>query len=154
MSVSIQIDAASLAHLNRQLAVLQQAGPRSLYSALFKIAYKIKVEAQLRLRGKKHIVTSRLRNSLFVKTKNKPTVAYQDKDGKPFISELASVAIADTELAIGTNVEYGGKIENMDSFLYWAVQNVDISKSVAEDVRQTLANAMRFGIGVLPQNRP
>lgn len=150
MGASITLDQASKAHLDKQFKLLKEAGPRSVYSALMKIAYKIKAEAQLRLKGRKHIVTSRLRNSLFVKTDKISNESYSDNRGVFFVAELPSVKLDKYEVAIGTNVEYAEKIENMDSYLNWAVRNVDITRSLAEDVKPTLENAMKFGIGVIP----
>lgn len=150
MSVSLQIDKGNLDHIYKQFIILRATAPRSVYSALVKIAYKIRVEAQLRLRGKNHIVTSRLRNSLSVFKSGNMSIMYSDNNGKSFIAELNSVKVGINELAIGTNVEYAQKIENMDSFLGWAVRNVDIAKSVADDARPTLENAMKFGKGIIP----
>lgn len=150
MSVSITLDQASKDHLDKQFRLLKEAGPRSVYSSLMKIAYKIKAEAQLRLKGRKHIVTSRLRNSLFVKTEKVSNESYSDNAGNSFVAELPSVTLDKYEVAIGTNVEYAQKIEDLDSYLGWAVQNVDVSRGLAEDVKPTLENAMKFGIGVIP----
>jgi len=151
MGASITLDKGSLDHLDKQFKLLQDAGPRSVYSAIMKVAYKIVSDAKLRLKGQSHVVTSRLRNSLFVKTATKATANYSDKDGRAFTAELASVTLAKMEVAIGTNVEYAQKIEDMDSYLYWAVQNVDLSKSLADDAKQNLENAMKYGPGILPK---
>jgi hypothetical protein len=150
MSLSITLDKASLDHLDQQFKILKEAGPRSVYSAVLKVAYKIASDAKLRLRGKNHIVTSRLRNSLFVKTKDKASEGYQDKDGKSFVAELPSVSVTVNEVAIGTNVEYAEKIENLDSYLYWATQNIDIAKSIGDEAKPTLENAMKYGKGIIP----
>lgn len=149
--VSIEIDQKSFDHLNKQMEVLKRGTPTSLYSAITKIGYKIQSEAQMRLRGKNHIVTSRLRNSLFVKTKSKDSLSYQDNKGGSFISDLRSITIKENDIAIGTNVEYAEKIENMDSYLQWATINVDISKSIQDDMQKTMDNVMKFGLGVIPQ---
>lgn len=148
--VSIEIDQKSFDHLNKQMEVLKQGTPRSLYSAITKIGYKIKAEAQMRLRGKNHIVTSRLRNSLFVKTKSKHSLSYQDNKGGSFISDLRTITIKENDIAIGTNVIYAEYIENMDSYLQWATLNVDISKSIQDDMKKTMDNVMKFGLGVIP----
>ena len=149
--VSIEIDQKSFDNLNKQMEILKEGTPRSLYSALTKIGYKIKSEAQIRLRGKNHIVTSRLRNSLFVKTKSKDSLSYQDSKGHSFVSDLRSIRVDENEIAIGTNVEYAEKIENLDSYIQWATMNVDISKSVQDDMQKTIENMMKFGLGVIPQ---
>lgn len=146
MSVSITLDPASTAHLNRQLDLLRLQGPRTVYSSLVKVAYKITGEAKLRLRGRGHVVTARLMNSIFTKTKNAPTKSYTDNLGATFTAELPSVGVGTLEVAIGTNVEYAGKIENMDSFLNWAVNNVDIEKTMREDLRSVSLTGNRFSV--------
>lgn len=93
MSVSITLDPVSTAHLNRQLDLLRAQGPRTVYSSLMKVAQKIAGEAKLRLRGKSHIVTGRLYNSIFVKTKNAPTAQYNDNKGHSFVAELPSIGL-------------------------------------------------------------
>lgn len=150
MSVSLQLDKQSKDHIDKQFNLLRESAPRSVYSAIVKVAYKIRAEAQLRLRGKNHIVTSRLRNSLFVKTEEKANDSYSDNLGKSFVAELPSVAIGKNEVAIGTNVEYAQKIENMDSYLMWAANNIDITKSIGDQAKPTLENAMKFGKGIIP----
>lgn len=153
MSVQITLDQASFAHLQKQLKLLQNTGKYGLFHALTKLAFKIKSEAQLRLKGRKHIVTARLVNSLYVQAKDPSKVTtntnkatYSDKNNNTFNSQLLSVGLSDTELAVGTNVEYSGKVEQMDSYLYWAMRNVNVEQSVAQDMR----DYMKFGIGVLP----
>ena len=157
MSVQITLDQASLAHLQKQLKLLRDTGKYGLFHALTKLAFKIKTEAQQRLKGQQHIVTARLVNSVYVQAANPAKVnkpnnreTYEDKFKHVFDSPLTSVGLSDTELAVGTNVEYAGKIEQMDSYLYWAMRNVNVEQSVAQDMR----DYMKFGIGVLPSQRP
>lgn len=142
--VQIELDKASLNHLEKQFNALGTTIKEASPKAIFKVLMKIKTEAQLRLKGRNHIVTSRLRNSIFVKMNkiaNTPDnqKSYTDKDGKRFNAELSTVKInSDNEGAVGTNVEYANKIEFMDSYLYWALRNVDIDKSVAEDIKNEI----------------
>lgn len=194
MSVQITLDQASLAHLQKQLKLLQDTGKYGLFHALTKVAFKIKTEAQTRLKGQRHIVTSRLVNSIYVQAKNpanvlkdnnKPT--YSDKDNKTYSSQLISVGLSDSELAVGSNVSYADAIENGsaahiiktgphaiknafgrkgftiqhpgatiphpgykgDSYLDWALHNVNVEQSVAQDMR----DAFKFGGGVIPTPR-
>lgn len=150
MSVELSIDRSSLDHFNKQMDILKADGKRSLYSALIKVGMKIKTEAQLRLTGRKHVVTSRLKNSVYLKAKtdvpNNPK-QYSDLTGKSYDADLSTVSVSDTEIAVGTNVKYAEKIEKMDSFLYWALQNVNVEQSVAKDMR----DEMKFGSGVKAQ---
>lgn len=165
MSIEISIDKQSFDHLEKQMNILKKDGGRSALSAVAKLAFKIKAEAQLRLKGKRHIITSRLRNSLYVKAnppihkrgneatyKNEmPEDSNKAKGFKQqtFDSDLKSVTVKDTEFAIGTNVDYAEKIELMDSYLYWALRNVDIERTLAQDMKKDMENAMKFGKGIL-----
>ena len=144
--IQIEIDKASQRNIERQLEKLKAGTERSMYSAFIKVAMKIKTEAQLRLTGRGHIVTSRLKNSIYIKTKSlQPipdnTLTYQDNNGQTFNAQLRSVSLSKDDIAVGTNVEYAPKIEHQDSFLYWAMKNVDVTKSVADDMR----NDLKFG---------
>lgn len=148
--ISITLDQASLDRLNQQMDVLRDGGTKAVSWSIRKIGDKIKNEASLRLRGQKHIVTSRLRNSLFVKTTTKPDFNFSDNKGNNFVSDLKSVSLDTGDIAIGTNVEYAEKIEIMDSYLEWAVRNVDVSRSIQQDMQQTMENVMKFGVGIIP----
>jgi len=148
--ISITLDQASLDRLNQQMDVLRDGGTKAVSWSIRKIGDKIKNEAQMRLRGQKHIVTSRLRNSLFVKTTTKPDFPFSDNKGNNFVSDLKSVSLDTGDIAIGTNVEYAEKIEIMDSYLEWAVRNVDVSRSIHQDMQQTMENVMKFGAGIIP----
>ncbi len=176
--VSIEIDKASLNNLNKQFAALcttiDKAAPRDIE----KVLYKMKTEAQLRLTGRGHIVTSRLRNSIYVQMHGFDNFPDNSKsysaNGKSYSSELKTVRLKENEGAVGTNVEYAAGIEfgfrphvieaknakvlgtpktgffgkrvnhpgyKGDSYLYWALKNVDVTKSVADDMR----NSLKFG---------
>lgn len=175
MSVKIEIDKESQLNLQKQFDALKVGAGRSMFSAIVKVGFKIKSEAQLRLTGRGHIITSRLKNSIYVKTK-KPTITqtnalnYSDGKGKTYKSDLTTVSLNDDELAIGTNVEYAAAIElgsrphiieaknkkvlsngktffgkrvnhpgyAGDSFLYWAMKNVNVMQSVAKDMTDDL----------------
>ena len=64
MSAEISLDANSLKHFNSQMEILRSNGKLSLYQALVKLSFKIKSEAQNRLKGQRHVVTSRDRKSV------------------------------------------------------------------------------------------
>ncbi len=148
--MTMTIDKGAAGNINKQFDYLKSAGVNNAMKALYIVAEKIKNEAQMRLRGRLHIVTSRLRNSLFIKTPQMQALSYSDKNGKQFMSELISVSLAPDELAIGTNVEYSEKIEALDSYLGWAVQSADVSRSIGEDMKQNMENIMKFGPGIIP----
>lgn len=177
-NVQLNIDPRTLKHLSDQMDILQNNMGKSFYEALIKVAFKIKSEAQLRLTGRGHIKTSRLKNSLFVKA-SKPLsrpdnpLTYSDNNGHSYKSDLSTVQLKENELAVGTNVEYAAAVElgsrphiieaknkkvlsdgkrifgkrvnhpgySGDSFLYWAMKNVNIEKSVGEDMQ----NDLKFG---------
>ncbi len=144
MSVQLQIDWVSQQHLMNQLDIMRATGKRSGYSAIVKLGMKIKTEAQLRLKGRRHVVTARLVNSIFLKGKEKvDNPNYSDNIGNSFSGDLVTVSVGEGELAVGTNVEYAGKIEAKDSYLAWAAANVNIEQSVAQDMR----DAFKFGKG-------
>lgn len=141
MSVQISIDQASLTRLERQLSYLRENTGKSALQALVKAAMAIKTEAQLRLLGRGHIVTSRLRNSIFIKAGNNAKIpnndsTYSDNLGKSFNADLPTVSLSQYELAIGTNVEYATKIEVKDSYLYWAFQNVNVEQALKEKMTE------------------
>jgi hypothetical protein len=153
MSATLTLDQGSKDHLNKQFRLLREAAPRSVYSAIMKVAYKIAADASQRIKGQQHVVTGRLRSSIFVKTKTKASQAYSDDFNKSFVSELPSIAIGLDEVAIGTNVEYAQKIESKYPFLSWAVANFDIQKSIGDEAKTTLENVMKYGKGLIPANR-
>ena len=146
MGVQIELDKDSLKHLEKQLDFLKKDSDSSISKALAKIGMRLKTTAQLRLKGRGHIVTSRLRNSIFVKgLRPLMSEGYSDNNGKTYNAQLPSVILKKGEVAIGTNVDYAEKIEMMDSYLYWATKNIDI----ATDLGNELKNFMKFGKGLI-----
>lgn len=150
MGASITLDQASKDHLDKQFQLLKEAGKKSVYAAIVKTAYQIANEAKLRLKGQGHVVTARLMNSIFVKTKDNATEAYTDNQQTSFTAELTSVTIGENETAIGTNVDYGEKIENKYPFLSWAARNIDVMKSIGDQAKLNIENVMKFGKGIIP----
>jgi len=180
--ISIEIDKASLANLERQFSLLGTTIDKASPKAIFKVLMKIKTEAQLRLTGRGHIITSRLKNSIYVKMPgldNAPgnSKSYTDEKGKSYTSELRTVQLKEGEGAVGTNVSYAAGIEfgfahhvirakdakvlgtpktgffgkqvnhpgfAGDSYLYWALKNVDVTKSVRDD----MLNDLKFGVNL------
>lgn len=111
-SVHIGIDPRTLKDLFSKLENLKEKTGKSANNALVKLAFKIKAEAQLRLTGRGHIITSRLKNSLHVQSQ-KPvdSQSYSDTKGKSYSKQLSTVKLKNNEIAIGTNVEYAAAIE-------------------------------------------
>jgi len=148
MGVQIEIDKVSQANLNKAIRGLSDM-EGDFWKATVKVLFNIKALAQLRLTDRGHVVTSRLKNSIYVKTpkqehagaaENNP-VNYRDKDGKTYNADLLSVNLQKHEGATGTNVEYADKIERLDSYLYWAVKNAGTNvRQYFEEVVKRRAN--------------
>lgn len=154
--VRIELEEASRKNLEKNLEIIKAEYPAKLRQMVVKLGYDMKFLAQQKLKGDRHIVTSRLRNSIFVKTFDKRNerrigneesytygkVTGKDKAGKPIVQadtltgrrSLDDAVIADEgDVAMGTNVEYASKIEfQHDSFIYWAAKHVDIRKRVSQ----------------------
>lgn len=146
--MSGQIEIEGLKDVEKSLTDIGKNVSENGIQSILKIGYKIKVLAQTRIKDKEHIVTSRLRNSIFVQAKDKSLATSlpendenyswtegQKKYGKQISKgkagrgkrTLESVVLTNDEIAVGTNVDYGSKIERMDSFLYWAAKNININ---------------------------
>lgn len=115
MSIQLEIENEGLLNVQKQLSILKAGAVRSAYSALSKVAFKIQSEAKNRLKGRNHVKSTRLRNSIHVQGEgtnigdNKET--YSDKNGKTYSSVLATVQLNKGEFAVGSNVEYASSIE-------------------------------------------
>jgi hypothetical protein len=61
---------------------------------------------------------------------------FAQKKGDTGVGErtMKTVSLKVDEGAVGTNVEYAGKIERLDSYLYWSAKN--INRNVGEYFRQ------------------
>lgn len=138
MSVQIKLDPFTHKKLKHRFKVLGRIYPDETFRAIIKILFDMKRLAQQKIKRDGHIVTARLRNSLFVQTlsnklsnraNNKPI--YSDKDGNVFKSKI-NVRLKQLQGAFGTNVIYAGKIEKLDSFIEWAIKNVDVNKRLRE----------------------
>ena len=149
MSVQINVDRKSLKRVQQSIDGL---GEVDWFEGVIVSLVKIKSLAQLRLNDKRHVITSRLENSIYVKTNNQTeadkiasregvenNMRYSwntvgNKKGGSGDRDLTSVQLSKEEGAVGTNVVYGGKIERLDSYLYWAVKN--IQKDIGEYFRK------------------
>lgn len=179
--VTFELTEQSKRNIDLQMGKLKQLAPETAKKGMFKLLFDIKALAQNKLKSDSHIVTSRLRNSLYVQagdqqyqngTDNSET--YSDTAGKSYSRKL-DVALTDNEGAVGTNVEYAGAIEfgygahtievknakvlgtpkagffgkkvqhpgfKGDSFLWWALKNVDLNKRW-RDVSAELLNGLK-----------
>lgn len=114
--VTFELEAASKRNLDKQLGKLKKQAPKTVFKGLVQFLFDIKTLAQLKLKRDGHIITSRLRNSLFVKTLNQIYAKRggnkdnYSAEGKTYKSDL-DVKLKEGEAAIGTNVEYAGAIE-------------------------------------------
>jgi hypothetical protein len=166
MSVELQLDWVALDNFNRQMDKLKKDTGRSAISALKKVGMRIKTTAQLRLKGQFHVDTSRLINSIYLKAKipveiqgnsrtyqddpkNAKTESKRKEPVRTYESDLKSVSLTDTEIAVGTNVEYGEDVERKWPYLYWAINNVEIEKTMVQEMR----DAVKFGAGVKEQTK-
>ena len=133
MTVSMKVDPISEKNLKRRFKVLSKAYPDEMFRAIVEILFDIKLIAQKKIKADKHIVTSRLRNSLFVKTprqkfaKRSTNSLSYTFDGGSSNRDL-SVRVDGAEGAVGTNVIYAEKIEKLDSYLEYGAKTVDVNK--------------------------
>ena len=145
MKASIELEKASRLNFERMLDKLSKRTTEAAYKGLVKFLFQIKLLAQNKLKADRHIVTSRLRNSIYVKTHEQKhanvsgnSELYGDDDGNQYLNDLSAISISENEGAVGTNVEYAEKIETQyDSFLYWAAENADVDR-MAREISQEL----------------
>jgi hypothetical protein len=111
--------------------------PNMVYDGLVKFLFTAKMNAQNKIKADRHIVTSRLRNSIYVKSKSKfqDKVEYNDNEGNRFDADI-EVDLDKHEAAFGTNVDYAEKIERLDSFIWWGFRNADNKEFSKEYNRQ------------------
>ena len=115
--------------------------PQITYNAIVAYLFNAKMNAQNKIKADNHIVTSRLRNSIYVQSHSKTLQdkeGYKDNEGNAFNARLR-IPLAENEAAMGTNVEYAEKIERLDSFIYWGFKNADdkeFSKQYNREVNQ------------------
>lgn len=148
---SIQVGQNDQRKLFKNMDTVKVNIPRMCYAGIVAFLFTAKMNAMNKIKADKHIVTSRLRNSIYVKTAvqtaeigttlkipiDKPI--YGDNEGNRYDADLTTVELKDNEAAFGTNVEYAEKIERLDSFIYWGFQNADdkaFSKEYNRQVNQ------------------
>ena len=114
---TLEFQKSSYENLNKQMDNLKKVVPESAYKMVVKLLFDIKYLAQNKLRSDKHIITSRLRNSIYVQTPGQKYANrgdnaenYTDKKGKSY-SRTLDVELTGMEGAVGSNVEYANAIE-------------------------------------------
>lgn len=83
-------------------------------------ALRLETLAKQKITVDRHIVTGRLRSSIHAKLTNTDSYNYSDKDGNTFDGSLKETVSPGKSVVIGTNVEYAQKIELLDSYLFYA----------------------------------
>lgn len=112
---TIELMADSRDNFDRQIDKLSERSLEAAMKGFVKLMTNAKTLAQQKLKADGHIVTSRLRNSIYIKTGTKQTIpgnkqTYSDGQGRSFNADF-DVELTRTEVAIGTNVEYAAAIE-------------------------------------------
>lgn len=132
-------------NLQRQFKKLDE-NSNNAYRGVVKLLFQIKTIAQQKLKSDKHIITSRLRNSIYVQTPNQEFAKqngneprYSDNIGNSYDAEIKGVAVQKQEGIVGTNVKYAPEIEFMnDSFLYYGMKHADIDRMGREIAKELL----------------
>jgi hypothetical protein len=145
MGVTITVDKISAKRTSAKFRLMEKLYPEEVFRAIVEILFDIKLISQKKLKSDNHIVTSRLRNSIFVKTpkqkfakKSTNSKVYSYPGGKDkrtgrmipggTATRELDVSLNGAEGAVGTNVVYASKIEKLDSFLQHSVDTVDSEK--------------------------
>lgn len=161
---TLSLEAMGNANLKRNLKKLKDNNNMTAMRGLMKFLFQIQTIARLKLKSDKHIVTSRLQNSIYVQT---PGQRFADKDGnrssykygeivgykdkKPIVNEnvftgeaeMKGIGLKHNEGAVGTNAVYSASIEfDHDSFLYYAMKHADIDR-MGKDIAKELLNGIK-----------
>jgi len=167
MGVKLNVDTASQKQLSSKFRLMGTLYPEEVFRAIVEILFDIKLIAQKKIKSDKHIVTSRLRNSFFVKTprqifakrsSNSRSYTYpggKDKRNPKIFHEGGSgdrglnTTLHGAEGAVGTNVIYGEKIEKLDSFLGHAVNSVDYNKRFNQAAKRVEKKLTKKGVSII-----
>ena len=126
--ITAQIDPRSLAALNKKIIhignTLGGAERTPVGDLINSAALRVETIAKKNLRAGGHIVTGRLWTSIHAQLKPSETFTYSDNLNESFNGTLKDSVEAGKSVIVGTNVEYAPKIENMDSCLYAASQEI------------------------------
>ena len=112
----------------QSLRSLLNKAPEKAYDAILETAIEARSAAQEHIRAFDHIVTSRLINSLYIKSKksvpnNSATYGWDGGSGN---RDFGAV-LQENEAAIGTNVIYADKIRKIDDYMQHAI---DVAEKV------------------------
>ena len=121
--IDIQLDESSERQVKRGLKQYGIDAAKSIYKALIAVGFYVESEAKKKITVDDHIVTNRLRSSIHTEYKggnsfgrrivgvNNMSAASEGMDARFAVAQQAD------EVYVGTNVEYGPKIEAIDSFI-------------------------------------
>ena len=145
---TLELEKQGAINLKKQLSKLDKNSDKA-FRGVVKMLFQIKTIAQQKLKSDKHIVTSRLRNSIYVQTPNQQFAKingndgnYSDDLGNSFESQIKGISLIENEGIVGTNVNYAPKIEYFyDSFLYFGIKHADIDR-MGRDIAKELLDGI------------
>lgn len=122
--IDIEVDRASLAKVNASIKSYGVDAAKALMRGLWRGALNIETDAKLRLDGRlgsaRHWVTGRLASSVHSEVKGDNSFTPIPESGTGDGS--FGIPMQDLEVYVGTNVNYGPKIEfEYDSFINFSV---------------------------------
>ena len=141
MSKLVSIELTNMKEVNRSFRQYGNKAVNAIRKAVLRTGLAAETDGKMRLNGElgsgRHWVTGRLGTSVHMETKEKNTFKAVEnskaKDGR------LNVPVEDLEAVVGSNVEYGPKIEfDYDSFIRWAGENQEgkFPKRVTEELNK------------------
>jgi len=122
MNVSVTLDQKSLDNTLIALKTFGKDAEKVIKEVVNATAYDIETDAKMKIKADDHVVTSRLRSSIHAEREANKAFGYSDLLGNSFDGGLYENFGA-LEAIVGTNVEYGPKIEyEYDPFLSFAAE--------------------------------
>ncbi len=136
--VTMELTEQSKINLDLQLKKLNKLGSEAAYNGLIKILFDIKALAQNKLKYDKHIITSRLRNSIYVQTPKKTTIGnnsetYTDNNGN---KRKSVTVVANNVSFCGSKAENGSNsnpVYSQPAPSYASASNSDFEEIVDDD---------------------
>jgi len=116
---------------------------KAIKRAVDRTALAVETDARKKLKGDRHIITSRLFSSIHAETKQGQTFSYKNNKGESFDGKLHE-PFNEMEAITGTNVhyapyiEFGTKYISSDPFLGYAavVQDKKLPERVTEELNK------------------